>query len=37
MNDERQNKDLSSSETIFDDEGIDEELGYPEDHEYYED
>lgn len=29
--------ELSGIEVIFNDEAIDEELGYPEDHEYYED
>ena len=29
--------ELSQIEVIFEDEEIDEELGYPEDHEYYED
>lgn len=36
-NEERYSNELSSIEAIFSDESLDEELGYPEDHEYYED
>ena len=34
---ERYSDELSGIEAIFSDESLDEELGYPEDHEYYED
>lgn len=36
MNDDRYSSELERVEEISDVEKIDEELGYPEDHEYYE-
>lgn len=36
MEEERYSSELSGIREIFDDESIDEELGFPEDHEYYE-
>ncbi len=36
MFDKAYDYDIESIEPIFDDEAIDAELGYPEEHEYYE-
>lgn len=37
MENERYGEELSKVEVLFNDEALDEELGYPEDQEYYED
>jgi len=37
MNYDRYNEELANTETIFNDDEVDKELGYPEEHEYYED
>lgn len=37
MNEDRYSSALAEIEPIFHDEEIDEEIGYPEDQEYYED